>query len=64
MSELDQAIRETVIAARRVRNIVRDMNGWCGDNFDTKYGVTDEIDALDRAIVKLKAVVEEQQPCR
>lgn len=60
MDELEQAIKQAIFAARRVRSLVQDINGWCGDNFDIKHGVTDEVAALERAIEQLKAVAEKQ----
>lgn len=54
MTTIDEAIAATIAAARRVKRTVADMNAWCGDNYDVKYGVTEDVEALEGAIKALQ----------
>ena len=54
MTDINQAISLAIAAAIKVKRSVIEMNSWVGDNFDVKYGVTDDVEALERAIRALK----------
>lgn len=54
MTTIDEAIAAAIAAARRVKRTVADMNSWCGDNYDIKYGVTEDVEALEAAIKALQ----------
>jgi hypothetical protein len=59
MTDINQAIMLAVFAARKVKRSVEEMNSWVDDHFDVKYGVTEDIEALERAIKALKEVVDQ-----